>query len=220
MLQALFSQEGLLFTIPGIVGAAIFLLRMAAMVVGGAAEGMDLDADVDFDVDAADAVDAVDAVHTADAADFDLVEAADAGDATESFRLISIQSIAAFLMGFGAGGLAAYFGFEWSLGYAALAGAVFGAFLMWLMAILMKAVYDLQSSGNVDIRDAVGRDAVVYTSIPASGSGSGQVRVVINNRMRLYNAISEDGAIASQSRVKVVRANSDATLSVRPVAST
>lgn len=187
MLERLFAQEALFFTIPALAGTGVFLLRLALMALGGL--GGDVDADVD----------------------------ADGSDSTDAFRLLSIQSIAAFLMGFGWGGVGGFIGFDWSFGMSLLLGAAFGAALVWLLGLLMKAMYDLQTSGNVHIQDAVGVEGAVYTNVPEKGSGRGQVRVVIDGRDRIYNAISDRQAIPTRSRVRVVRVNQDHTLTVTPV---
>jgi hypothetical protein len=75
-------------------------------------------------------------------------------------------------------------------------------------------MYDLQSSGNVRLDDAVGIEGQVYANVPAGGEGRGQVRVVMGDRARIYNAVSDGGAIKTGSRIRVVRVNEDRTLTV------
>ena len=69
MLDRLFSQETMLFTIPALLGTGVFLLKMALMALGGFGADIDADADVDVDVDA------------------------DGSDSTDAFTLLSIQSM-------------------------------------------------------------------------------------------------------------------------------
>jgi membrane protein implicated in regulation of membrane protease activity len=146
--------------------------------------------------------------------DVDLGHDVESGDSTEAFKLLSIQSVAAFLMGFGWGGVGGLIGFEWSFPMSLLLGVGFGLVLVWLLGILMKAMYDLQSSGNVRLDDAVGIEGQVYANVPAGGEGRGQVRVVMGDRARIYNAVSDGGAIKTGSRIRVVRVNEDRTLTV------
>ena len=200
MLAGLFQQEALFFSIPAVLGTTVFLIRLGLMSIGGIAEGVD-GVDVDIDVDA----------------DVDLGADVDAGDSTQSFELLSVQSVAAFLMGFGWGGVGGLIGFDWSFPMSMLAGAVFGAGMVWLLGMLMKAMYDLSSSGNVNIQDAVGAQGTVYTNVPAKGDGRGKVRVVVNLRARIYNAVSDGDAIVTSSSVRVVRVNEDHTLTVTSV---
>ncbi len=200
MLAGLFQQGALFFSIPAVLGTTVFLIRLGLMSIGGLADGVD-GVDVDIDVDA----------------DVDLGADVDAGDSTHSFELLSVQSVAAFLMGFGWGGVGGLIGFDWSFPMSMLTGAAFGAGMVWLLGILMKAMYDLSSSGNVNIQDAVGTEGTVYTNVPAKGDGRGQVRVVVNTRARFYNAVSDGDAIVTNSSVRIVRVNDDHTLTVTSV---
>lgn len=136
---------------------------------------------------------------------------ADPGDA---FKVLSVQSIAAFLMGFGWAGLAGLNGFGWEWTSSMLFGVLCGAGMVWLLGILLKGVHDLQSSGNINMNRAIGVEGQVYASVPANGEGRGQVQIVVDGRQRIYNAVSEGEALASQTRVRVIRVNEDRTLTV------
>jgi len=204
MFKALFDTDALLFTVPALLGTALFLMKLGLMALGGFGDA-DVDADVDVDVDVDLDVDA------------DVADAADAADSTSSFTFFSFQSIAAFLMGFGWGGLIGFVTLDWGVGRSIVAGVVFGAALMWLLGIVLKAVYDLQSSGHVRIGDAIGCDGTVYASIPAREEGAGQVRVVIGDRARFYNAVSDGDPLPTSTRVRVRGVNRDNTVTVSRV---
>jgi len=81
ILDLMFTNHAAWFGVPAVVGSVFFVLRTALMMIGG-----DL-GHGDFDADAGGA----DLHH---------------GDPGDAFKLLSIQSIAAFCMGFGWGGLA------------------------------------------------------------------------------------------------------------------
>ncbi len=185
------------FTVPAIVGTLFFSLRTALMFVGGG----DLDADVDFDIDAG-----VDA-------DLD----ADVGDSSEAFKLLSIQSIAAFLMGFGWGGLGALRGAGWSLVASGAFGVAAGAGMVWLLGKLLSLIFRFQSSGNVSIQQALFMDGTVYTAIPAHSGGRGMVRLVIDDRERFYKAVTNGEGLASRERVRVLEVNDDNSITVERV---
>ena len=196
MLDNLFTDAALFFSVPAMLGTGVFLLKLGLMAFAGI--GADMDAG-DVDVDA------------------DLGGDVEHGDSTAAFKLLSIQSIAAFCMGFGWGGLSALIGFDWSVPVSLAVGAGIGAGFVWLEIMLMKLVYDLQSSGNVNIDDAIDTEGSVYVSVPQQGTGRGQVRVIIGDRARIYNAVTEGDTIATGSRVRVVRINDDRTLTVSTV---
>jgi membrane protein implicated in regulation of membrane protease activity len=190
MINALFGNGAAWFTVPAILGTLVFVVQIALMLVGADLEG---DAPTDFDMMDGD------------------VGLDDSGDA---FELLSIQSIAAFLMGFGWAGFAASEGFHWSLAASIAIGAVFGAFLVWVLGLMLKGIHDLQSSGNVSIQSALGLEGDVYASIPKRGAGAGQVRLILNERQRIYGAVSDEGPIGRGERIRVTRINDDNTVTV------
>lgn len=190
MIEIFFTGHALWFTIPALIGTGIFLLRILLMMLGGA--GLDIHHDVD--------------IHPGDAH-------ADPGDA---FKLLSVQSVSAFLMGFGWGGIGGLKGSGFSELTSIALGVVAGGAMVWLVGMLLRAAWSLQSSGNVRIENTVGADGTVYVSIPEYGKGRGQVNVVVDDRQRTYDAISGGPALASQTRVKVIGVNDDNTLTVVP----
>jgi membrane protein implicated in regulation of membrane protease activity len=199
MLDQLFTGHAAWFSVPALVGTAVFLLRVVFMLIGGG----DLDdgaADLgDIDVDFGDA-------DTGDASDFD--------ESGHAFTWLSVQSIAAFGMGFGWGGLGALNGAGWNITLSIAVALVAGLGMIWLLALLLKALHDMQSSGNLSIRSAIGATGDVYLTVPAHDSGTGQVRLVIGDRERFYNATTSGESLPTKTRVNVVAVNGDNTLNV------
>ena len=108
-------------------------------------------------------------------------------------------------------------GFDWSLSTSLVLGAACGAGMVWILAILFKAMYDLQTSGNVRMSDAVGHEGTVYANIPAAGEGRGQVKVVLKDRARIFSAMTEGDAVPTNATVRVTRVGADRTLVVAAV---
>ncbi len=195
----LFGHGAAWFGIPAVVGTFFFLLRLALMLAGG---DSDVDADVDVDVDV----------------DIDAdVDAHDAIDGAGDFEVLSFQTIATFLMGFGWSGLGGLRGAGWSAGFSVLFGIAAGSGMVWLLAKLLKLVYGFQSSGTVSIRDSLGQEGQVYLQIPGQREGRGQVRIVIGDRQRYFNAVTDDAGIATKSRIRVTAVNDDNTITVSKV---
>ncbi len=182
------------FTVPAIVGTVFFSLRTLAMLVGGADTGVDVDVDVDLDA----------------GADIDL----DTGESSYAFKVLSVQAIAAFLMGFGWGGLGAFRGGGWPRTISVVFAVACGAGMVWLLAKLLTAMYGLQSSGNVPIYQALEEEGTVYAKIPAEGLGKGRVRVLIDDRQRFYKAITEGEALPRSEQVRIVSINEDNSVTV------
>jgi hypothetical protein len=95
-----------------------------------------------------------------------------------------------------------------------LLGLAAGSCTVWVLAKLLRLVYDLQSSGTVSIRDALGTEGQVYTQIPGRREGRGQVRLVIGDRQRYFNAVTDDDSIETKSRVRIIEVNDDNTVTV------
>jgi len=196
----LFGSGAAWFGVPAILGTIFFLLRLTLMMVGGDTDAdMDVDADIDLDVDA----------------DMDMDgDLHDAVDSTDAFEVLSFQTIATFLMGFGWAGLGGFKAAGWSAGWSVLFGVAVGSGLVWLLAKLLKLVYGFQSSGTVSIRDALGTEGQVYLQIPGHREGRGQVRLVVGDRQRYFNAVTDDDAIETRSQVRIIGINDDNTVTV------
>lgn len=193
MMDLLFGPVAIWFGVPALVGTAFFALRTTLMLVGGA---MDADAggiDADLDAGGGDSGGG----------------AGDIDDSTAAFKVLSLQAISAFLMGFGWGGLGAYRGSGWSPTVAVIVGLVTGVGMMWLLGSMLRMLFRLQSSGNLPIYQALEAEGSVYAQIPAAGEGKGEVRVVIGDRERYYRAITAGSAIPTGAKVRVVSVNED-----------
>ena len=203
-----------LFLITAVVGGTVmvcqFLLTMLGMGDDGAdfadgdvggdvgidagdfdAGGGDVDVDVDVDGDH----------HTPihHAADADV----DHPGSSWLFQVLSFRTVVAAITFFGLGGA-----WSSSVGHGpvqALAIATLAGFMaLYGMYSLMKAIYGLQSSGNVDIRNAVGQPAKIYIPVPPSGSGKGKVQVTLQGRTMEYEAVSDDAETLSTGENVVV----------------
>lgn len=194
ILDLFFSANAGWFTVAAVIGTAVFALRLVMLLLGLAGEGGDLHADL----------------HVGSASGGD-----HHGDPGEAFKVLSIQSIAAMLMGFGWAGLGALKGADLSLFSSLLVAAAGGAGMVWLLATLLGAVKTLEASGNIPIHAAVGVEGDVYITVPPKGQGSGQVRLVVRDRQRILNAVSDELALVTQTRVRVVGVNEDNTVIVR-----
>jgi len=189
------------FTAPALIGTVFFGIRMVTALLGldsdhGGGMQVDLPADVDVDME----VHASDDIHT------------DPGD---SFKVLSVQSVAAFCMGFGWAGLGGLRGSGWGPEASVAVGVVGGVGMVWLLGWLLRIVYDLQTSGNIPMVRVVGHEGDVYVTVPAPGSGAGRVRVVVEGRQRFYPAMSVDGALERGARVRVERVSEDRMVMVR-----
>lgn len=182
-----------------VLGGAIVVVRIILLVVGGSFDAdvdMDVDADVDFDVDA-DAGDGF----------------AD-GEADASFAIFSLQTVSGFMLMFGLIGLAILRMHEDGAVWSIVGGTAAGTITAYIFGKLMASMKKLQSSGTINLQNAVGNEGDVYLTIP--GGGIGKVRIVIQGRLKIFNAKSADDAdLPTGSRVEVAQVVSGNVLVVK-----
>ena len=96
---------------------------------------------------------------------------------------------------------------------------LFGVITLFAMAFLMKAIYRLQSSGNVDLGNAIGKVGQVYIPIPAGGKAGGKVSITVQEKLTECDAIyvGED-ALPTGSYVRVTAVGEGGVLLVEPIA--
>lgn len=193
-MQAWYENLSLIETIyfwSASVGGVLFAVRLVLLILGG--DHGDMHGDV------------------ADGGDLGDADAGDAGDsgaghdAGADLHLLTFQGITAFLMLFGLVGMAFARDFLMSAYISLPAGVGAGVAGAWICAKLVQMLMRLQSSGTIDLRDAIGKEGSVYLTIPAGGTG--KVQVVVQERLMELAArsVDEAQAIPTGERVWVDR---------------
>lgn len=86
------------------------------------------------------------------------------------------------------------------------------------VAYLMRAVYKLQSSGNIDVENCIGKIGEVYIPIPAAGNGSGKVNLTVQEKFSEFSAITtSDDQLKTGAFVRVVAVGPSGVLVVEPL---
>ncbi len=164
-----------IFVLCAVVGSSLFVIRTAMMLIGA-----DLDHDVDFDHDIG--------AH----ADTDI-----------DFKLLTIQGIMGFLMMFGLVGLMLKRGFMLHYFIAIIGATIAGSFTLWATAKAMSWMKDLESSGNIDEKNCIGKEGEVYLTIPKGGVG--KIHVIVQKRLVEYDAESNDDEdVKTGTQIRVV----------------
>ena len=98
---------------------------------------------------------------------------------------------------------------------------LFGVLTLFAIALLMKAIYRLQSSGNIDYGNAIGKVGQVYIPIPADGKAGGKVSITVQEKLIECDAIClGETSIATGSYVRVTAVGEGGILLVEPVSRT
>lgn len=146
--------------------------------------------------------------------DSDLDAAAAADDGLSLFSIRGILSMLCITGWLGVGLLETALP-DWA---AILIAVAAGVATLIGIAFLMRGIYKLQSSGNIDISNAIGKVAQVYIPIPAAGAGSGKVTITLQEKFCEYTAITAaTEALKTGSYVRVVSVSDGGVLLVEPL---
>ncbi len=184
------ANEGLnwlegIFLMCALVGGVLFIFRLVVMVLG-----FDHHGDIDFhgDVDVSGDVDVHGDVHS---------------DSDVGFKLLTFQGITAFLMMFGVVGLFLDMGLRINAIISIMGASGAGMGMTYLQARLMQAMLKLQSSGTLNVKNAIGAEGTVYLTIPANGVG--KVQVSVQDRLVEFEAVTDDKSeIKTGEQIRVV----------------
>ena len=116
-------------------------------------------------------------------------------DNDPGITLFSVRGLVAF---FAIGGWLGYTLADNNLTLAIIVSLVSGTAALVGMAFLMKWVTGLQSNGNIDYNEAVGKIAEVYLTIPPKNEGSGKVTLNVSERY------VEKSAVQSGAKVRII----------------
>lgn len=185
-----------------VAGGVLFMVRLVLQFLGGDT-GAHHDVGGPVDVDAA-------------GADLHADTMADGSDAYLSFKLLSFQGLTAFFMMFGLVGLAMMRQTENSEVLSLVVALAAGLVTVWVIGMIFRKAGGLQSSGNIDVHNAIGHEGEVYLTIPCAGIG--KTKITVQDRLRIYDTVSNDKTeIKTGQRVRVVEVTPQDVLVVERV---
>ncbi len=111
-------------------------------------------------------------------------------DTEMPLHFFTFRNLVNFFLGFSWTGIAFYEVID-SRAWLTFIGVLIGLLLVTIVMALLYALSRATQSGNIDIKNAVGRMATVYYTIPAAGKGAGKVQLNIQQAVREYDALSE-----------------------------
>ncbi len=133
------------------------------------------------------------------------------------FRLLSVQSVIAFLTIFGWSGITAISNGmpEWA---ALLLAAVLGFGAMFLVAKIIQWSSKLAQNGNFNIKNILGESGTVYIPIPEKGKGTGKVNISCGERFMEFDAVTEEQeTLKTGEAIRVVDIIGSGTLVVEKI---
>ncbi len=131
------------------------------------------------------------------------------------FRLFTLRGMIAFLavMGWVGYGLDETSLPRWGT---ILISVACGLVMMLLIAAIFSLFRKLQSSGNLNLKNALGQSGSVYLKIPANRSGIGKVNLVVQGKFGEFEAVTdEDEDIPYGTEIVVIALSGVDTLVIK-----
>ncbi|MGH2271519.1 NfeD family protein [Anaerohalosphaeraceae bacterium U12dextr] len=184
ILSAITGLE-LVFVSCAILGGGLFVIRLILMFVGG------MHGDTDAGMADSPEAGGTDFHH-------DMSESSDL-----SFKSLSLQGLTAFFMMFGLVGWAMLRQSKMPPGISLIGAAAAGAGTVWLIKHIFQWAGKFQSSGTLNLHNAIGSGGTVYLTIKPGQTG--KVQVTIQERLVELEARSQsDQEIKTGESIRVV----------------
>lgn len=108
----------------------------------------------------------------------------------DGLRIFTVRGFVAFFTIFGWVGIVLT---ETSIpfGVNLLLSVIAGFITMFIIAYFFKMAMGLQSSGNLDMRNSLGKTGTVYIPIPPERAGKGKVTMVVQGRFTEIDAVTD-----------------------------
>lgn len=147
---------GQIYFVMACVASVLMIIQLIFLLIGFIGGGLgDVDgSDIDADIDA---------------------------DGGSDVGLISLKGLIAFFAIGGWVGVAMVTA-DVHLAVTVIVSLACGAVALIGIGFLYKAIYSLQSSGNINVVNAIGQTVEVYLTVPAKDSGTGKVTALVQER--------------------------------------
>lgn len=146
-------------------------------------------------------------------ADLDLVDGGEGG----ASGILSVRTIGAFFTGFGWTG-ASMTDYGYGLGITTVVSSVVGLALLAMVFYLMAYLHSLRQEGTLDYSNTIGQVGSVYLPIPSNRKGLGQIEVMVQGRLSIVRAVTDnDKKIGNRVAVRVTELVDKQTILVEPL---
>jgi len=137
------------------------------------------------------------------------------------FGVISVRTVVAAVTMFGLVGMATMSAMGdgvMPILYAIVFACVGGIAAMFGVHYLMRTLYRLGADGKVRPRNALGREATVYLTVPADGQGAGKIQIRMQGRLVEMAAVTKaDHELKTGAKVRVTGIVAGSTVRVEAI---
>lgn len=152
----------------------IFLIMMVMTLIGGDLDSADMDVDMEMDTDTG-----------------------------IDFQYLSIKNLVGFFTIFGWTGVACLASGK-SIVFTVIVSVLAGLLMMTIMSTIVYLMGKLTEQGNLNLKNAIGKIATVYLTIPAERKGMGKIQVKVQGFRTLDTITDETEDIKTGAVVEVV----------------
>ena len=154
----------------------VFIIQIFLTFFGGDMDGIEADGDSDASIE---------------------------GDTGIEFQFITLKNLVAFFTIFGWTGIACFDG-GLGIGKTVIISSISGLIMMTIMASIVYFMGKLTHSGTMSLKNAKGKVATVYLTIPANRSGLGKVQIMVQGLQTLDAMTDNAEDIKTGSIIEVV----------------
>ena len=139
----------------------IFLIMMVMTLLGGDVDSADMDVDMEID-----------------------------SDTGIGFQYLSIKNLVGFFTIFGWTGVACLASGK-SMAFTVILSVLAGLLMMTIMSTIVYLMGKLTEQGNLNLKNAIGKIATTYLTIPAGRKGMGKIQIKVQG-FRTLDAITDE----------------------------
>ncbi len=155
---------------------AVFIVMMVMTLIGGDFDSGSVDMDVDAEIDS---------------------------DHGIGFQYLSIKNLVGFFTLFGWTGIACLAAGR-NMVFTIIVSLLAGLLMMTIMSTIVYLMGKLTEEGNLNLKNAIGKTATTYLSIPAERKGMGKIQMKVQGFRTLDAITDEKEAIKTGAVVEVV----------------
>jgi hypothetical protein len=163
----------------------IFLIMMVLTLIGGDVDSADMDVDMEMDTDTG-----------------------------IGFQYLSIKNLVGFFTIFGWTGVASLASGK-GMVFTVIVSVLAGLLMMTIMSTIVYLMGKLTEQGNLNLKNAVGKIATTYLTIPAERKGMGKIQIKVQGFRTLDAITDEKEDIKTGAVVEVVEVINDQVLLVK-----
>lgn len=178
-----------------IPSSCLFVVQIGLLIMGIDSAG---DVPDSIDVDSIGEVD-----FDGDMDDLEFNSETDVHSSNIPLKLITFRNVVIFLTVFSWTGITAIDN-ELGKTTTVIISIIVASIVVGILTAVFRALLKLQESGNINPKNAIGKEGKVYLTIPEKESGMGKIEIVFQGKYQVVDSVTKGQALKTGIPVKVV----------------